>query len=159
MAIHGVMRGCLVLVLGLCACTVGSVGDGSDDSIGDDGAGDDSNSILPRVDLTLTPPSQTTELGTTSTFTVTATARNGFSGAVALQVGGVPASWNATLDMTNLTLTVDGTATATLSIAVPASGEARAADLDVSATSSAAPETSPPASLTVQNQLTLRIPA
>lgn len=151
----------VLLTLPLSACTVGEItsggGDdtGGDDDIGDDDPGDSPDAApVPSYAIAVTPPAQTTDLGTELRYTVVLSSSN-FTGVVELAAAGVPESWTATFSPSAaITVPLDGTATAELVVTVPTDAEATTAAISIDAT--AAPgERVASASATVNNQLVL----
>src|SRR5688572_8443091 len=168
MAIQPGMRSLLPVLLGvsLAACTVGDLGDdsatGDDSSTGDDtSGGDDTVTPTPKVAVAMTPPSIESELGTIDNdFTITVTGTDGFSGPVALAFSGVPADWNAAFDLATVNVPLDGTATAVLNVRVPPDAIGATANIQITATSTAAAATlATPGVLTIANQYTIAFPA
>jgi hypothetical protein len=73
----------------------------------------------PDFALTASPPSQSINQGSSTTFAVTTTAANGFAGAVALSVDGLPTGATATFSPTSITASGSSTMTVSTSASTP----------------------------------------
>ncbi len=152
---------CLLALLALpfAACTVGEItGGGGDDVGGDDVVGDDDPgpapdaAVEPAYAIAVTPPTQTTNLGTVLRYQVVLSSTN-FTGAVDLAATGVPESWTATFEPSaSINVPLDGTATAELVVTVPTDGEAAVAAISIDATGAPGAH-SAVTSMTVANEL------
>lgn len=148
------------LALVASACDVGSVGNpGDDDPTVDAAVLPIDAPPTPTFAVTVSPPTATTTLGTTTTFTVTLTSSH-FAGAVDLAATGASAGWTVTFDTPSVTLADGGTATATATVRVPSNGDAAptGAALTFGATSPAY-SSSGSAALTVTNDFNVDIGA
>jgi plastocyanin len=102
----------------------------------------------------VTPPTQTTNLGTELRYSVILSSTN-FTGAVELAATGIPASWTSAFSPSStVNVPLDGQATVELVLTVPPDGEAMTAPISIDAT--AAPGArSATTSATVNNDLVL----
>jgi hypothetical protein len=71
---------------------------------------------VPDFALTVSPSSQTVRRGSTTSYNITITSLNGFSGSVQLSVSGVPSRTNATFTKNPVTVNAGGTATSRLDV-------------------------------------------
>jgi len=153
----------LLLATPLAACTVGDItggggGGGDDVAAGDDeGPGPDAAVVTPDFAVAMTPPTQTTTLGTVVSYSVTLTSTN-FEGPVTLVATGLPATWTATFEPPTVDLDLDGSAIVALSISVPTNGDP-ATDAAIGIDAQGAPGLRQASSLmTVSNEYVLAIP-
>lgn len=102
------------------------------DGGGEDAAADGSVSPADDFSVTLSPPTISTTLGTTSHYTITVTSL-GYAGDVALAPKNIPASWSAVIDTPTVNVAANGSIMADLAITVPSTGAATAATLGIDA--------------------------
>ena len=90
-----------------------------------------SNSTTPDFTLAATPASQTVTVGTSTTYTVTTTAQNGFTGTVALSASGLPSGASASFTPAS----ISGAGSSTLNVTTTASAATGTFTLTITGTS------------------------
>jgi hypothetical protein len=158
----------LSLLLALGACDVGTLGPGG----GNPGPGGGSNPESPDAQpapgspdaappdflVSVTSPTNATTLGTEVHYQIMVAGVHDMNGDVALTATGVPASWQATLTPTTVTLSADGSATADLKLVIPTDAADLTANIGVSASGASVTHTATAASaLTVAKEVIVTI--
>lgn len=90
-----------------------------------------SHNAKPGITLQTSPASQSIEQAKTASYVVTATSTGGFSGAVSLSAGSLPAGSSAAFSPSWLTLSAGSTATATMTVSTSQSTPVRTYSLGI----------------------------
>jgi hypothetical protein len=153
-----------LFALGLGACDVGTItggpGPGGDDTL--PGSPDarpapgQPDAMPPDFAVEMTPPTQSTTLGTEVHYAITLTGLHHMAGTVMLTPTGVPASWQATITPSSVDLSGDLPVTADLDVKIPTQTSDLTASPGVSATATAGTHSASVA-ITVANEVIVQL--
>jgi hypothetical protein len=154
------LTGCLTL--GDTDSATPEVGDTGGSTQGSDGSS--GNTGTPKVDVTISTPTISTELYTSNPITVTVTGSGGFSGAVALSgkvvdtAGTDIAGWTVDFSAASVTLAKDGTQTSVATLKIPSTNTGLSGTLKITGASSATTGSNvASAPVTAMNQVTFSV--